>query len=211
MMIIACVMWFASQDAQAFYNPSPGRWLNRDPLVDNVFLASYLERSSRSEHKRLRLEILQPVASFLRNDPVDKIDFYGLIGLQDPLDVPAPRPLSPCELAIAGTAKMLGNINNDKRAHCIASCQIAKTCGQWVCKCLGNIKESRDLGAGAIQRLCSWVLKDEAQEWLREHLQGGNIDDSAGDFEANEWGMGLAKYGGDCVKDCEARYGPEPE
>ena len=32
LMIFACVMLITAHEAQAFYNPSAGRWLNRDPI-----------------------------------------------------------------------------------------------------------------------------------------------------------------------------------
>jgi len=32
MVMFACVVWFTAHKAQAFYNPSTGRWLSRDPI-----------------------------------------------------------------------------------------------------------------------------------------------------------------------------------
>jgi hypothetical protein len=155
---------------------------------------------------------------FVRNNPLNLIDSDGRAPMGWPVlpppgyppSLPPRRGPTPCEQAIADAKAMMGNISNDARAHCVASCQIAKACGKWTCKCLGNAKEARDLFAGGVEWVCSWVLPKKAEEWLNDHIQGGNIDDSAKDFEANDWGMGIAKSGGDCIKDCEARYGPEP-
>jgi hypothetical protein len=105
---------------------------------------------------------------------------------------------------------MMGTIVNDARAHCVASCEIGKACGRWKCRCLGNLKEARDLFAGGLEWTCSWVLPKRAEAWLHDSIQGGDTDESAKDFEANEWGLDIAKKGGSCVKECEARYGPEP-
>jgi hypothetical protein len=147
-----------------------------------------------------------PPYEFVRNDPIDSVDKDGR---QEVFPIPLP-PQSPCEKAITDTLHDIGNIRNDKRAHCIHSCQIGKACGKWVCNCLGTLKESRDLTMGGVEWTCSWVLTKSAQDWLHDNIQGGNVDDSAGDFAANDWGMSIAKTGGDCVKECEARYGPEP-
>jgi len=174
--------------AQAFYDPGVQRWINRDPIGETRGMNLYV---------------------FCGNNGIDRVDRLGLEIFPNGVPPPPTRE-SPCDKAITTAIDMMGHISNDARAHCIASCEIAKACGKLVCKCLGNAKESRDLGAGAVEWVCSWVLPKRAEEWLHDNIQGGNIDDSAADFAANDWGMDIAKSGGNCVKDCEARYGPEP-
>jgi hypothetical protein len=201
------------------YHPScrrPARrfvaeWLNRDPLGDEAFLTFVSKGKSMALRRQLRWDGLQPSYVFVRNDPADYHDLLGLnLGIPTCgygcIPPPDPTPTDPCLAAIKQVKDMLGNVGNDARAHCVGSCMIAKACGKRVCKCLGTLKESRDLVAGGIEWVCSWVLPKSAENFL----QGGNINDSAEDFAANDWGIGIAKDGGDCVKECEARYGTEP-
>jgi hypothetical protein len=77
---------------------------------------------------------------------------------------------------------MLGNVSNEARAHCIASCKIAKGCGKRIASGLGTLKEARDLSVGGIEWTVSWVIPKSWEEWLHDHIQGGNTDDSAYDF-----------------------------
>lgn len=55
-LIFACVMLFGAREAQAFYNPSTGRWLSRDPIG---------EQGGRNLY------------GFVRNDPVQFVDTDG--------------------------------------------------------------------------------------------------------------------------------------
>jgi RHS repeat-associated protein len=183
-----------------YYNPSSGRWLSRDPIGEPDF-----DQRFRKHHKRGPSVNLY---AFVNNSPVNHLDPLGLETF--PNGVPIPGASTECEKALTAATAMFGNIENDARAHCLASCTIAKACGKTMCRCLGNLKEARDLTAGGIEWVCSWVLPKAAQDWLHDSIQGGNIDDSAHDFEANEYGISVAKAGKDCVTTCEARYGTEP-
>ncbi len=62
--MFACVMWFTSQEAQAFYNPSTGRWLSRDPIE---------ERGGLNLH------------GFVGNDPIARFDQDGRQFAGEPL------------------------------------------------------------------------------------------------------------------------------
>ena len=104
---------------------------------------------------------------------------------------------------------MLGNVSNDKRAHCILSCHLAKSCGQRIASALGTMKEARDLAYGGFEWTASWVIPKSWEERLHERVQGGNTDDSADDFYANDYGLDLAKAGMDCVSECEKKFGEE--
>jgi hypothetical protein len=54
---LALIIWlFLPQTAQCFYNPSAGRWLNRDPIAERGEVSLYV---------------------FSRNGPIDKIDPLG--------------------------------------------------------------------------------------------------------------------------------------
>lgn len=54
---LACVLWLSAHEAQAFYNPSTGRWLSRDPIGTRGGANLY---------------------SFTRNDGFNLIDLLGL-------------------------------------------------------------------------------------------------------------------------------------
>jgi hypothetical protein len=71
---------FAGQQAHAFYNPSAGKWLNRDPLGEESFLLlpSASRPTSMRHYRRLYSETLKPPYLFVENDPVFSIDLTGL-------------------------------------------------------------------------------------------------------------------------------------
>lgn len=72
MMMLACVLWFTAHEAQAFYNPSTGRWLSRDPLGEPAFEAA----------RQVQAEMLLAVGPnkylFVENDPLNNHDVNGL-------------------------------------------------------------------------------------------------------------------------------------
>jgi len=57
-MMFACVVLFATHSAQAFYNPSTGRWLSRDPIEEEGGINQY---------------------HFVANNPANAYDFFGLL------------------------------------------------------------------------------------------------------------------------------------
>jgi RHS repeat-associated protein len=61
------------------YNPSTGRWINRDPIGDEGFFEAYAARRSWSEQLELRSEGLQPVYAIDGNNPIDRFDAFGLL------------------------------------------------------------------------------------------------------------------------------------
>lgn len=71
-MFVAC---FAAQSASAYYNPSTGRWLSRDPMGD-------LPRAARPAAPSSQFVLRDSVGSnhyaFVSNDPVGSVDPYGL-------------------------------------------------------------------------------------------------------------------------------------
>jgi len=69
LLLLMMFSWLLlSASAPAFYNPSVGRWLNRDPIAERGGANLY---------------------GFLDNDPVKRIDLVGLQAL------PVPQPLPP--------------------------------------------------------------------------------------------------------------------
>jgi hypothetical protein len=64
---------FAVQRAQAFYNPSVGKWLSRDPVAEKGF--AFLSATSKDE---LNSEF-NPYG-FLNNTALDHFDYLGLTG-----------------------------------------------------------------------------------------------------------------------------------
>ncbi len=55
---LTCVLWLSAHEAQAFYNPSTGRWLSRDPIQED--------------------EGGPNLYGFVGNDPVSRTDDLGL-------------------------------------------------------------------------------------------------------------------------------------
>lgn len=51
--IFACVMLMTAHEAQAFYNPSAGRWLSRDPIGDTAFLLSMLHEKTGKQRMEM--------------------------------------------------------------------------------------------------------------------------------------------------------------
>ena len=56
-VLTTCVLWFTAREAQAFYNPSTGRWLSRDPIE---------EKGGKNLY------------GLTRNDGVNLVDVFGL-------------------------------------------------------------------------------------------------------------------------------------
>ena len=61
-----------------YYDPSAGRWPNRDPLGDEAFFTLYAQGKSRIERTQLRAESLKPLYAFVGNDPLNHVDLFGL-------------------------------------------------------------------------------------------------------------------------------------
>jgi len=222
LLVVMLGLGLASSSAWAFYNPTAGRWLNRDPIGEPSHEV-FFNKDGRRQRSRLAAGRAGPdLYGFVANSPITHADrdgrevfAYCPVCLQplSPFEshkCPGPPPADKCLKAIAAANAMIGNVSNDERAHCIASCEIAKACGKFGCKCLGDLKEGRDLFVGGVEWVCSWVLPQKAEDWLHDHLQGGNVDDSAVDYAANNYGMDVAARGGDCVRECEKRFGPGP-
>ncbi len=93
-ILISCVMWFTAHKAQAFYNPSTGRWLSRDPIGEEVFKRKVsdgeLRIAARLQAKRQNVFENQDHLAyvFVGNAPLNRIDLLGL------------EPCNSCGLAV---------------------------------------------------------------------------------------------------------------
>jgi RHS repeat-associated protein len=178
-----------------FYVPELQRWVSRDPIAENAGGNLY---------------------AMIYNMPINGVDpmgleMYGPV-LFGPRDGAALYDLmKPCARAVRRAWNLMGQTSNDHRTHCVVSCDLTRNCGKTASELLGNIKESRDLFFGGIQFALSWV-SESAANWVEEEFQGGSIEDSALDFDANNFGnaVGVCPSNGDCISVCEKRYGIEP-
>lgn len=73
LLLLALLGVFLGQEAQAYYNPSTGRWLSRDPIDEQG--ARLLTANSEK-----RQEPDGNCYAFVNNAPVDHYDYLGLTG-----------------------------------------------------------------------------------------------------------------------------------
>jgi hypothetical protein len=66
------------REAQAFYNPSTGRWLSRDPIEEKAFYAAHSSGGRLEERRQVRQGGLGHTYGFVRNEPLSNIDPAGL-------------------------------------------------------------------------------------------------------------------------------------
>lgn len=65
------------QDALAFYNPSTGRWLNRDPIGEAAFFSNFSQKDSRFSDQNFYFNSI--AYGFVRNDSISLLDYRGLL------------------------------------------------------------------------------------------------------------------------------------
>jgi hypothetical protein len=80
------------REAQAFYNPSTGRGLSRDPLGEMAFFKDYVRGKPQPVAHKISKESLMPPYLFVRNVPADRIDVLGLESEPDVSWAPASCP-----------------------------------------------------------------------------------------------------------------------
>jgi RHS repeat-associated protein len=89
-----------ANDTLAFYNPSIGHWLSRDPIEEFGFRTA-VSTSRKTNRREL------PLYAFVANNPLNRVDFLGLSA--EPPSGPAGHCQDPC-----GDAKKQGlDINID--------------------------------------------------------------------------------------------------
>jgi RHS repeat-associated protein len=98
------IVLFGAGDAFAFYNPSTGRWLSRDPINEPGFKVSNSSRKTfdRVEERNLYL--------FVVNRPINAVDAFGLAIPKEAEDCYVVHPLYPDDPACNkyGERKYLG-------------------------------------------------------------------------------------------------------
>jgi len=69
-LLLACSV--VTPSVHAFYNPQPGRWLNRDPIEEPGFrLSTATNRKANTKHE-------VQVYVFVANNPLSYWDYLGL-------------------------------------------------------------------------------------------------------------------------------------
>jgi hypothetical protein len=63
--------------AFAHYNPSTGRWLSRDPLVEAAFFSNFSRKDSQFSDQDFYFA--SSAYGFVRNDPISLLDYKGLL------------------------------------------------------------------------------------------------------------------------------------
>jgi hypothetical protein len=78
-IIVVLFVLLTAQIASAYYCPSSGRWLSRDPIDEVSFRTSYLNSLNRNDQRAVRMR--SPSVNefrFADNQPIDLIDKCGL-------------------------------------------------------------------------------------------------------------------------------------
>src|SRR6266498_1092556 len=71
LMMLVLLGWMFALDAQGYYNPSTGRWLNRDPIGESGLRN---ELNARQGKDRSELNLY----AFVENSSIAKWDYLGL-------------------------------------------------------------------------------------------------------------------------------------
>lgn len=100
------LLWSAAlllsvDNARAFYNPTTGRWLSRDPIGELGFRASLMDLGE--ENASESNEDTTPY-TYVSNDPANSIDPTGLFSISDFISLVS---CSPCgSISVAGSIKV---------------------------------------------------------------------------------------------------------
>ena len=184
-----------------FYSPGLGRWLNRDPIE---------ERGGENLY------------AFCENAPSFNVDYHGFLSIAD---IKAAvnkihglnKRLSDAMSALRECIGMINSwrpggqkdsMSNDKYRHCVASCEIAKACGDKVSLVLGILKELRDILFGLPQNVAALFGADEMEMNLDSLLNGDAYADSIEDLAADVLGIDLKNSKGGCECACKQYYLP---
>jgi len=129
-------LWTA-ETALAWYDPSTGRWLTRDPIEEPGFQAipkMRLATTSPAARRWIKRDSTGPnLYVFVGNSSPNKIDRLGLEGT-DPWGTwtpPMGETPGQCAERIAEEVEQLPGNRNDPSSrynHCLASCRISREC-----------------------------------------------------------------------------------
>ncbi|MEI6516822.1 MAG: hypothetical protein WCO77_12680 [bacterium] len=150
-----------------FYTPETGRWMSRDPIGEQAFLYSMMNYGGVPLQQKVgwRKLGLRRLYGFVGNEPINKVDLYGLLTndpnggfvwpkIPDGWDyVPDPDPKGSgllCALLNIGDAKQQGKDHGWRYAHCLASCRIGKACGTQTAQDVAIYKEIMDAALCAL-------------------------------------------------------------
>jgi hypothetical protein len=203
-IIVVLFVLLTAQIASAYYCPSTGRWLSRDPIGEPGFqalhMASVVPRSPQlapirwiyrdaiSGHSRINLYV------FVLNEPVRRVDLLGLYvsgaTFREKASCICSCGYTKCkkgaelaQQALAEAAKRypnsLHNGDGDAFRHCYWSCEMARAIGLDCAKIIGDNHEA----AG--------------------NRNGQPPAEYNMDFNNNSVGRGLASSSGDCGDLCK--------
>jgi RHS repeat-associated protein len=170
-----------AETASAFYNPTIGKWLSRDPIGELGHQTLLAKRSNRVLFGDGNFYL------FVDNNPLAKTDPDGcspivvgeaVIGI-----------VAACAFPQSKAAFNRYPDSGDKFKHCWVSCRISKTCGAGIAQLAGLGKEVRDR---AVAAYCDHYPNSE----FCQHGHG-DFWDSIADIKANQQCMGW-----------ESRFGP---
>jgi hypothetical protein len=126
------ILFLLSQEVcNAFYNPSVGRWLSRDPIEEKGFAGTFLANYRSVPQPPVQTKRTANLFVSMRNDPVSTIDLLGLFIPRGPV----PDGACCLELGYAKTCQQIchmaaGNLtmNNPKTRPGVVVCYHGKVC-----------------------------------------------------------------------------------
>jgi RHS repeat-associated protein len=119
-----------------YYNPSTGRWPNRDPLGDVVFFQEHSRGKKEEALRQLAKQAELPSYVFVQNDPEDRSDYLGLAissldaSVEACMRLPTPAAQQAC------LSDLFDTLGMDKECAALAAAvQIAKGAANSMGKC----------------------------------------------------------------------------
>jgi len=172
------------------YAPGMSRFTTKDPLGERGGLNLYL---------------------FVGNNSINRSDALGLLSWNDVVGMfqktkDAIEAAEKCMDSVRAGFKRRDQGYGDKLNHCLSSCEISQDCGQGIATALGYLKEDRDLITGGLEWLIDLGVPKSWEDWIHEHIQGGNFDESVADFVANFAGCECKNDPAGCECCCKKLY-----
>jgi len=117
-----------------FYDPNTQRWMNRDPIEDDAFLAMYVITESFHHRDRSYAESLGQPYNFLRNTPTSAVDEYGL-AVKIPVNIPKTDELKKAIKTYSAECKADG-VADDLTCHTICDAFYGNVGEEYVAQCM---------------------------------------------------------------------------
>ena len=134
-----------------YYIPAIGRWLNRDPIVEEATLRHFKEGKSKRERRALDRATTEPVYVFVLNDAVNLLDQLGLRPWKERCCIAAALGFNTWRAGqlqgfvdVAGDAAQQMYPDLDERnafLHCYAMCMISRQFGRITALTIGECHE----------------------------------------------------------------------